>query len=273
MLLPGLARATPTRQMCVAAYEETQVSMRRSRLLAARASLQTCLDQDCPSVLRSDCAGWLKEVESRTPSVVIEARQDGAPAKDLKLFVDGAPREGGTDGRAMDLDPGTHSFRVEPPGAPPVTVDVLVREGEKLKLVRIEVHTTGDKGPPPIGGSSGDPVRPPPIEPGPTTRPVPWTVYAGAVLTVGAAAGFSVFALTGSSGKQDLEPCKPDCSESRIADVRQKFIIADVLLGVSVVALAATGYLFFTRPTVSAKTGYSVPGRVAQLLSTGSVAF
>jgi hypothetical protein len=249
----------------VSAYEETQVSMRRSHLLAARAALQTCLDEACPSVLRSDCAGWLKEVDSRTPSVVVEASQDGVPAKDLKLFVDGKEKEGGTDGKGMDLDPGTHTFRVEPQNAPPVSVEVLVREGEKLKLVRIEVHTNAGERPPPNGGGGAvEPVRPP-QDSGPATRPVPWTVYAAGAVTLGAAAGFTVFALSGRSGKNDLEPCKPDCMADQISAVRQKFIIADVLLGVSVVALAATGYLFFTRPLVTSKVG--------RLLTTRSVEF
>jgi hypothetical protein len=227
--------------------------MRRSRLLAARASLQTCLDEACPSVLRGDCAGWLKEVESRTPSVVVECVADGAPVQNAKLFVDNAARETGVDGKAIELDPGSHTFRVESGSQPPASAELLLHEGEKLKVVHIDLTPNASK--PPPGGR--DPV-PPPIPPsGPGSdvqrRPVPWGVYALGGLGLAAGAGFATFALLGTSGKSDLEKCKPDCTEDRISDVHQKYVIADVCLGVTVVALVVAGYLYFTRPSVSAR--------------------
>jgi hypothetical protein len=254
VLAPAVAVASPTRQACVTAYEETQTAMRRSRLLAARASLQTCLDEACPALLRGDCATWLKEVEARTPTVVVECVQDGATVRDVRVLVDGAVREGAGDGKAMELDPGTHSFRVEPVGTAPISVDAVVREGEKLKVVRIELP--GREKPPagkaPLVGENPA-TQPPPV----MTRPVPWTVYATAGLGLAAGAGFGAFAVLGSSGKGDLEPCKPDCSAERISEVRTQFLVADVLLGVSAVALAASAYLFFTRPSIpkAATTG------------------
>jgi hypothetical protein len=272
VLAPALAEAAPTRQACVSAYEETQTAMRRSRLLAARAALQTCLDEACPSVLRSDCAGWLKEVEARTPSVVVECSADGALVRDVRLFVDGTLHEGGSDGKAMDVDPGTHSFRVEPPGSAPVSAEVLVREGEKLKVVRLELPGTRDKvAKDPTPGSEKDGGRPP--VPSGGQRPVPWPVYASAGIGIAAAAGFAVFALSGTAGKKDLEPCKPDCSASQISDVRKQFITADVFLGLSVIALGTAGYLFFTRPTVPTSAGQPTADALSRFLTSRALAF
>lgn len=244
---PAVATAAPSKRACVAAYEETQIAMRRSRLLHARDALQTCLDEACPSMLRSDCAGWLKEVEARTPSVVIECTSGGSPVTGARLFVDGELRPGGIDGKAMELEPGTHSFRVETSAAAPVTVEAVVREGEKLKVVRVEIPSAATKTAAPSSTRETTAPGAPRKE---THGPVPWTVYAAAGVGAAAAAGFGFFALSGSEMKSDLEPCKPDCSEERISEVRTRFIVADVLLGVTTLAIGTAAYLFLARPSI-----------------------
>jgi hypothetical protein len=274
------ARAAPTKQQCVSAYEETQVSMRRSHLLAAKSSLQTCLDESCPAVLRSDCAGWLKEVEARTPSVVVECVADGAPARDGKLLVDGTARENGLDGRAMELDPGSHTFtcKVEGGTNASASADALLKEGDKLKVVRIDLTPNqGRTAPPPAVKEPGEGTLPPVAGRGRSDeaprRPVPWGVYAASGLGVVAAAGFTTFAILGTTGKNgDLEPCKPNCSEEQISTVRQKYIVADVFLGVTVISALVAGYLYFTRPEVPAaaiKSGQ----RLRLRLEAGALAF
>jgi hypothetical protein len=248
----AVADAAPSRQQCVTAYEDVQVSMRRSRLLAARSSLQVCLDESCAAVLRGDCAGWLKEVEARTPSVVVEVVADGVPVRDARLFVDVTLHESGVDGKAIELDPGTHTFRVEVPSDPPTNAEVLLHEGEKLKVVRLDVTPPTKPSPPTKEPVDSRPALPPPRPTEEPRRPVPWSVYALGGLGLAAAAGFTTFAILGTNGKAyDLEPCKPNCSEDRISTVRQKYIVADVFLGVSVVSLLAAGYLYLTRPSSS----------------------
>jgi hypothetical protein len=226
--------------------------MRRSRLLAARSALQVCLDESCAPVLRGDCAGWLKEVETRTPSVVVEVVEGGAPARDARLFVDGTLREAGVDGKAIELDPGTHTFRVEVASGPPVSAEALLHEGEKLKVVHLDVSPATKPGTPTKETVEVRPALPSPTSTEEARRPVPWGVYALGGLGLAAAAGFTTFAILGTAGKaNDLEPCKPNCSEGLISSVRQKYIVADVFLGVSVVALLAAGYLYVTRPRSS----------------------
>jgi hypothetical protein len=239
-----VAAAAPSKQACVTAYEETQLSMRRSRLLHAREALQTCLNEACPAVLRSDCAGWLTEVEARTPSVVIECTSGGTPVREARLFVDGELREGGIDGKAMELDPGSHTFRVEMSSSPPVSVDAIVHEGEKLKAIHVEI---------PSASSATEATKEPSVPEGPREqRPIPWTVYAAGGLGAAAAIGFVGFAISGSSMKSDLESCKPDCSAAQISDVRTQFIVADVMLAITALAAGAATYLFVTRPAIAA---------------------
>jgi hypothetical protein len=230
--------------------------MRRSRLLHARDALQTCLNEACAPMLRSDCAGWLKEVEARTPSVVVEATSGGSPVTGARLYVDGELRANGIDGKAMELEPGTHSFRVEPSGAAPVTVEAVIREGEKLKVVRVDIPSANGSGKEPKANVTAPSA--PSTPPAEKARPVPWTVFVAAGVGVAAAAGFGIFAASGSSMKGELDPCRPDCPESRLSEVRTQFIVADVFLGVSAIAFGTAAYLFFTRPSVSTA---SLPSR------------
>lgn len=246
VLVPAsVSAAAPTKAACVEAYEQTQVSMRRGQLLAARDSLVVCLDAACPKPLRSDCADWLKDIDARTPTVVVEWLGDPAIVRQTRLSIDGRTREGASEGRAVELDPGRHIVRAEREGAPPIVVEVIVHEGEKLKPVRIDVD-------PPAAPAAPLPLVLPPEPPPPpvTHRPVPWFVYATAGLGVLAAGGFTAFAVAGTSGKSDLEPCRPECSANEISDVRSKFVTADVFLGISIVALGASAILYLTRPTV-----------------------
>jgi hypothetical protein len=248
----GPADAAPNRQQCLAAYEDAQLSMRRGRLMHARDPLGTCLEQVCPASLRTDCADWLKEVEARTPSVVIECVQDGASVRDVKLSVDGAAHPSGIDGHALDLDPGNHVFKVEPKDGPPIVIETLIKEGEKLKPIRFELPSKLPK----KDSSSSSTTTLPPQE---MERPVPWTVFAAGGVGALALGGFTVFAIMGSSAKSDLEPCKPDCSESQISDVRSRFITADVFLVVTALALGAATVLYLTRPSVASTTRASLP--------------
>lgn len=257
MVVPTVAEAAPSTRACAAAYEETQVAMRRSRLLGARQALQTCLDEACPKALRLDCGEWLKEVEARTPSVVIECVADGASVPDARLFVDEALHAGGVDGKAMALDPGPHVFRIESPHSPPVSITTIIREGEKLRVVRIELPTSNEP------GARNGAERTPAEEAMVPRRPVPWPVYTVAGVGAAATAAFVYFAASGAAGKSDLHSCKPECPEVQISDVRTKFLVADVFLGVSLIALGTAAYLFLTRPTVF------LPGRSSEALTLG----
>ena len=240
-VVPRVAEAAPNQKACVASYEESQTQMRRSHLHEARASLQTCLDEACPSTLRADCAGWLKEVETRTPSVVVEVVQDGATVKDAKLAIDGKPQL--IDGRAIEIDPGAHAFKVDAPTGT-ASADTMLREGEKLRVVRLELPATKKPEPPPTAA----------VVPAPAPsykRPTPWTVWATGGVGVVSLGVFGAFAATGKSDEHGLEPCKPSCTQSQIDHVHGKYVAADVFLGIGVVALGAATVLYFTRPRIT----------------------
>jgi hypothetical protein len=245
-LLTGTVREAraeePDRDACVAAYQAAQVSMRRASLRSARAELQVCLSDSCAGALRSDCAQWLNEVEARLPGVVLVCEgPDGRGRADARVEVDGAPFADRLEGKSLAIDPGEHTFRFELPGEAPLDVRFVVNEGDKLQRVVGRFPRAARP-------------EPGPVAPAPARRPVPWTVYALGGIGVVAAGGFTYAGIAGLSGKSDLESCKPECSSSSISAVHTKFVVADVLLGVSVVSLAAATYLYLTRGTASPAT-------------------
>lgn len=65
---------------------------------------------------------------------------------------------------------------------------------------------------------------------------------------------FAIFGLSGKGDVSDLEKtCKPNCKESDVDSARTKLIIADISLGIGVVALAVATYMVLTRPKIDAE--------------------
>jgi len=243
---PGLAMgAGPSKEQCVNAYQGAQVDMKASALSAAREKLALCLAESCPNALHSDCAEWLKEIDRRQPSVVLAFKgKDGSPVSTVSATLDGKPFAGKTDGRAVDVDPGEHTFVFAPPGEPTVEVRVVVREGEKSQ----KVDATSKLWVAPVTATQGPLASPPPATV--RERPVPWPVYALGGLGLVGAGGFVGFGVAGMAGKSDLEACKPTCAEDDVSSVRTKYLVADVSLAVGVVALGVAAVIFLTRPEI-----------------------
>src|ERR1700735_803801 len=62
------------KQVCSEAYANAQNSRDAHKFMAARAQLRVCAGAQCPGFMAKDCAGWLKDVEPRIPSVVFVAK-------------------------------------------------------------------------------------------------------------------------------------------------------------------------------------------------------
>ncbi len=134
----SVAHAAPETVACIAAFDDGQRLRAERHLLAARERLLFCARTECPSEIRSDCANVLREVELATPSIVLGASErDGHDVTDVHVDLGGHRIADQLDGRAVSVDPGKLSLRFERQASgPPVTVDVLVGEGEKNRAVR-----------------------------------------------------------------------------------------------------------------------------------------
>ncbi|WP_437538951.1 hypothetical protein WME79_22805 [Sorangium sp. So ce726] len=238
--------AAPHKQACAAAYERAQGLRRDGRLIEARDALVTCSQPTCPAAAVADCGPWLAEVEKSLPSVVVVARDaHGRERLDVRVLVDGRPLAAALDGKALPVDPGPHTFRFEPATGPAVEERVLIREGEKNRPLTVTL------GAPPAGApASPRPLAPraaPPAEPS-----VPGLVWASGAVGV---AGLAVFAVAGAlslSAEADLRAtCAPRCTEGEVRAIRVQHAVADIGLGVGVVALGAAAWLYMTRPAAA----------------------
>ena len=239
------------KEACLRAAERTQELKDARRLLEARAAARACEADTCPAVARSDCAKWLEEIEAALPTIVVRAEDaTGSDRVDVEVLVDGKSITKRLDGSAIPLDPGQHHVVYRAPGAGEVAQDLLLAQGEKNRrvLVRLEgrADTTSNEGP-----RSG-------------RGPWPWVLGGVAVVALGSFAFFGARAL---SKKDDIESsCASthSCTQSQKDALFTSALVADVSLGVAVVAGGLATWLFLRTPSGDVTVAPSTSGAVAR---------
>jgi hypothetical protein len=222
----SLAHADP-KQACLDAHVAAQKLRQSSKLRAAREQLEACRAPACPDLAREDCTRWLGEVDRELGSIVVTvSRAAGGRVDGATLTLDGAALAATL--APVPLEPGTHVVRADAPGARPVETTFVLQPGEKELRVSLVL---------PFDDAT----------PGPVARPVPTATWVFGAVGLVAAGSFTAFALSGRAGQDELERCKPRCDAGDVDATRTKYLVANVSLGVSVVALAAGAYFFFTR--------------------------
>jgi hypothetical protein len=166
------------------------------------------------------------------------------------------------------MDLGKHTVRFEYQGQTKED-EVIIGAGQKNRNVTVTFVPAVVAPTPPTGPTTPEGSKEGSI--------VPALVVGG--IGVVALGSFAIFGLGGKSDVSDLEStCKPHCTESQVNSARTKLIIADISLGVGIVALGVATYLILTRPKVDAeiKTGHALvppPPRKATALSDVSFDF
>lgn len=231
------------KQVCLHAFDSAQQLRIDGKLRAAREQLATCARTECPPLVRQDCGRWLNEVMGSLPSVVFGARDAGG--RDLlavRVAIDGALVSETLDGKPVLVDPGVHKFRFETPGSSAVEKQVLIRAGEKSRVLAIDFSP----GPvvSPRSSARVDPVPSKPVAVTPSP-PIPAYVVGGVgVLALGAALFFD---LNGHADASALRAtCAPSCAQSDADRVQVKYIVAGASLGIGIVALGVATYLFLS---------------------------
>lgn len=235
-----VAAGADTKQDCLAAYDKAQTLLQGNKLLAAREQLLMCGRAACPGFLADDCGKWLSETDTRTPTVVIEARgPDGQDAVEVTVEVDGTPWLSRIDGRALPIDPGEHVFLFRMNGAPSIERRLVVHEAVKGRRLLVQFESgKPDAGPPAAPAAS--------LEAPPPKAGVPASVYLlGGIGLVGIAS-FAYFGLDYDSRLNDLDSCKPYCEASRTDRANVSRVLSFVSAGVGVAAIGTAAVLFFT---------------------------
>jgi len=243
----GGTASAQDKQACVNASEHAQHLRTDGKLGEARDELIVCAREVCPIPVRKDCAQWLSEVETARPSVVVSARDTtGRDVSEVRVIVDGKVLAQHLDGKAIFVDPGHRAFRYETKGAPTVEDDVLVREGEKSRVLRVTFPTGGH----PADGAHAT-ATPETAGPDAAARSggVPTASWVLGALGVAATGSFLYFGVKGRGEFSDLRSsCAPDCNPTDVDPIRTKLIIADISLGVAVVSFGIAVVLALTHP-------------------------
>ena len=215
-------------ERCVTLHTSGQDSREKGRWVAARENFVQCALDSCPSVVREECAKLLASLDASMPTVVFQARDAaGRPTSQVEVRLGSKVFLPQLKPTAVPIDPGQHTFTFRTTDGTSVQQQVTAVEGQKNQLVGID-----------FAPRKQDPVKAPGDAGAESSMAgIPVGAYVlGAVAVVGLGS-FGYFSLTGKSKQSDLEgSCAPRCSDSDYDDMQRNFVIADVSLGVALVA-------------------------------------
>jgi hypothetical protein len=256
-LTPGTASADT--KSCVASHASAQREAKAGRLRLAAQLYTACgSDETCPEQLRTECAERLDKVRSEQPTVIFSVLdENGKDVSSVRVFSTDELITEGLDGRAIAMDPGKHRLRFLLPWGDVLSNDVLIREGEKSRLVQVRIEKAPEPEPAPAADAKAVDKAPPPPAPRPERAGPPVAAWVMAGVAVAGASVFTTFALMGRSDEKQLDGCKPACGPNDRGDFdafKRSYLIADVGLGVAVVSTAiATGFFLAGRDRVETR--------------------
>jgi hypothetical protein len=235
------------KQACLTASDKGQQAKLEGKLRDAREQFLVCSRNECPALVRQDCAQWVTEVMAALPSIVVGARNwQGHDVFAVKVSVDGVVAQESLDGKPIFVDPGAHTFRYESAAEAPVEEKVLVREGEKNRSLTVQFPAPPGAATTATPGPTGDHSPPPPPEQKGGPSPLAYVFTAVGVAALGTALGLDLSA--NSEVNSDKTTCAPKCS---VGDIRAKWDGAWVGVGVGVVSLGVATYFFIARPSAA----------------------
>ena len=243
------ALAATKKDECIGAFDRGQRARREGHFKEAKESLVLCSALECPAVVRADCADVLRQVDAAQPSIVLKASDaKGADLTDVTVELNGAPIATSLDGRALPVDPGPLALVFKRPPWEPVTVNVVIAETEKNRIV---VARLGPPAPAQL------PVPPPAkVEDAPARSIVGWAVP-GVLAAIGAA-GFAfggIVRLGAGSDAEDLKTrCGPTCPSGERDRLGGELVKANIGLGVGIGGLVLAAATWFILAPRSAKT-------------------
>jgi hypothetical protein len=234
-VVPAAARGEEPTRTCAAAYENAQLRMNEGALAAARAELRTCAADTCHPLVRGECQKLVDAVDQAQPTVVVSAeRAGGGDVLDASLRVEGEAGSQPVDGKAIRVDPGRRALTVTAPGFADASQVLMVRSGEKNRVVRFVLAprpSPHPESPPPRSSDDGQNRR---RSPWPMSS---WILGGAGVVALGVA---SYFYVSGFVKDRALRhDCAPNCSSSDIDQVRHRFVAGDVALAVAALSFGA----------------------------------
>jgi hypothetical protein len=249
---------------CARAFEESQRLRNASRYLEANREVLHCTNPACGAALSEECGKIHAEIQAGTPSVVFGARDAaGRELIGVSVAIDEGARTVAIDGKPVAIDPGSHTFSFSAKGFEPRAETVVILAGERFRAITAALEPAGTRLSTLEGQASTQDSSA--AEPHATSPPLASYVLGGvAVLGIGAAVGLRVW---GASEFDSLSrDCKPDCSQSSVDSVEQKYLLSNIALAVGgAAAIASVAVYFFassnaSRPAAALQVSQSTGG-------------
>lgn len=239
LLTPAAAASGPA-HACIEAHAAGQLERDAGRLLSAKEQFIACTAAECPAMIRRECVALGESVAAMTPSVVLIAQDaDGRAIAGARATIDGQRELARLDGRPLELDPGAHRFELTLLDGRSQTLTATLASAEKYRRIAASFAPVA----PPKAVEP--PKAPEPAADGGGRNPLAYVFGGVGLVALGA---WGVYALDGRNKQNELERCAPHCQPSDVDAMRKSYLIADVLLGVSIVSLG-TGTYFFLKQT------------------------
>ncbi len=237
----GSASAQAADASCQA-VEKTESMRTEGRYRDARARLLECVNAQCGGDVRRRCASTLQKLDAVTPSIVVRAEDGkGNDVTDVSVKLGDELLVKSLDGMAIPVDPGEHRFAFQRVGEEPVVQTLTIQRGEKFRSidVRIGSASTGSEQ---AGLGAG----------GSASRSTGRWMAGASLIGVGAVGlvGFTWLGLSARSTEKELqrENCEPGCGKARVDAMGTRYVLANVSLGVGVLALGAATWLLLSEP-------------------------
>jgi hypothetical protein len=231
---------------CITAFEEAQRERNAGHYLASRAALIQCSEPQCGDVLASECTRMYADVESATPSVVFSAHDSvrNSDRSDVAVTMNGKPLLERLEGKPIPVDPGQYELTFTAPGLAPVKMAVVIRTGEKYRVINVVFPAPAEASAPLRGPSGAVQVTPPE-----GSAEVPVLSYVlGGVGVAGIGAFVALRLIGGSDFDAMKETCSPNCLDSDIDNLKLKYMLSNVALGVGAASLGAALVIYAVAP-------------------------
>jgi serine/threonine-protein kinase len=188
----------------------------------------------------------LQSIEPRVPKLIVavspESRVEG-----LTVTANGSPRNSGTWGVAIPVDPGEVLVEATAPGRSPFKTTVSAVEGKEATIEVPLLEASPSQASAPGVATSPAPARPEGAAGGSSMRPIALGVAGVGLVAIGVG---SVFGVTAMSKWNDSNAHCPSsvCDAQGVAsahDAKSAAVISDVTIGVGLAAVAAGAVLYF----------------------------
>ncbi len=235
---PTLPEGDP-RAQCVEAHTAVQELRRDGKLLEAREKVSACSTPECPGAIINDCVDFMSELDKTIPSMVFEVKLDGQAADDAQVYVDDVVVHDLVSG--YQVNPGRYTIRVVLSPFEPMVRTVTLPAGQRMRLVSFEFQSA------PKASAPTSKAPEPLVE---VSRPTPVVVYPLLGLGVAGLASFGVMSFLGKNEQDELEnTCSPNCTDDELSNMKTKYLIGDISVGVGAAALLTAGIVYLARPS------------------------